>query len=168
MIYIVDANNLAGHLGILEEENFDRILIDIVSGYLGNKGEESYLVFDSNDPMGDKKEEDGVKIVFAPRGESPYSCADDKILEILNNKITEEGFNNEITIVTDDNGLKARIEEAIKGSDIEKRIHGLSCSEMSERIDKFAEGVNDDYFSPEGLEEKEQREVTEELREIWN
>lgn len=168
MIYIVDANNLAGHLGLLEEESFDKLLLEIVGDYFENKGEESYLVFDSNDPMGDKKVENGISIVLAPRGESPYSCADDKILEILNNKITEDGFNNEVTIVTDDNGLKGRIEEAIKESDIEKKIHIISCTEMSERINKLAEGVNDDYFNPEDLDEKEQREINEELREIWN
>lgn len=168
MIYIVDANNLAGHLGILEEKNFDNLLIEIVGDYFSNKGEESYLIFDGNDPMGDKKKEDGINIVFAPRGDKPYSCADDKILEVVNNKITDENFNNEITVVTDDQELKNKIEDLIKESDIEKRVHIISCAEVSERINKLAEGVNDDYFNPEDLDEQEQMEINEELKEVWN
>lgn len=168
MICVVDANNLAGKLGLLDEPEFDKLLAEIAGEYFSRREMEAFLVFDSNDPMGDKVKEGNMNIVMAPRGERPYSCADDKILEIIEKKINSDDFKDEITVVTDDNELKDRVSELAEGSGLANSIHLLSCAAMAERINKVSEGVNDEYFAEEKLSDDEEREVNDELRDIWN
>ena len=57
MIYLIDANNLAGKLGILKNENFDKLLIKIIRHWPASRKNKIFLVFDSADPMGDKYSE---------------------------------------------------------------------------------------------------------------
>ena len=81
MIYVIDANNLAGKLNILDDENFDKKLISNIKKYFFNKNNSVYLVFDSNDPMGDKYKEDNIAVIYTPR-DNYYKGADDKIIEL--------------------------------------------------------------------------------------
>ncbi len=167
MMYIIDANNLAGKIGILEEESFDKILLDTISEHFSNNNCDVFLVFDSSDPMGDKKEEKGIKVIFAPKDGNNYLCADDKILEIVKNNLESFDFKEEISVVTDDNELKQKILMLAEETECQDRVHLLACSEMVEKINKSAEGVNDDFFEPRELEEQDQEEINEELKEIW-
>lgn len=166
-MYIIDANNLAGRIGILEEENFDKMLMGMVGDHFSNGNNDVFLIFDSSDPMGDKKEENGIKIIFAPKDGKNYFCADDKILEIVKNNLESPDFREEISVVTDDNELKQKILILAEETECQKRIHLLSCSEMVERINKSAEGVNDDFFEPRELDDRDQAEINEELSDIW-
>ncbi|MCD4694248.1 NYN domain-containing protein [bacterium] len=106
MRYLIDANNLAGKLNLLNRENFDNILIDKLSFFAGQKRCDIYLVFDSVDPLGDKVEKDNLKIIYTPR-DTYYRNADDKILELLNSFLK----NDEVILVTNDINLK---DKAIK------------------------------------------------------
>ena len=55
MNYLIDANNLAGSLDLLEEDYFDLLLCQRLSEWLGEKQKKIILVFDSLMPMGDRK-----------------------------------------------------------------------------------------------------------------
>lgn len=168
MICIIDANNLAGRFGILEEPDFDKRLVEIVGDYFSKKEMEAFLVFDSNDPMGDKYIKEGVNVITAPRGNAPYSCADDKIVEIIAGKIENGEAKDEITVVTDDNGLKDKIMALAEKSGLANKVHLLSCSAFIERVDKVAEGVNDDFFDEEKISVDDEQEINEELRDLWD
>jgi predicted RNA-binding protein with PIN domain len=109
MLYIIDANNLAGKLKMLGEKDFDRKLIQIFIEYLKIKDKEIELVFDGVDSVGDRKiVNDRLTVVFAPKDEF-YDSADDKIVEMVERIVNRE--DKDITVVTDDAGLKKRIEE---------------------------------------------------------
>ncbi|RLC38288.1 hypothetical protein DRH27_02655, partial [Candidatus Falkowbacteria bacterium] len=63
MLYIIDANNLAGKLKMLGEENFDKKLRDLIKEYFKKKKSLVILVFDSSDPMGDKITDGNITLV---------------------------------------------------------------------------------------------------------
>ena len=173
MIYIIDANNLAGKMGILEEDRFDKILTDDVDKFFQEKSHEVFLVFDSSDPMGDQEQKEKIKVVFAPKDNKHYFCADDKILEIAKNKLVQINIGEGLTIVSDDIDLKDKIEKQAQEVERQNKLNFLSCSDFLEKINKTAENVNDDFFEPreaekQDLSDEEQAEINEELRQIWN
>ncbi|MBD3248134.1 hypothetical protein GF382_02490 [Candidatus Falkowbacteria bacterium] len=168
MLYIIDANNLAGRLGLLEESGFDQILFDIIDEYFSRKESEAYLVFDSSDPMGDKDKRGRITVFYAPRDDKLYSNADDKILELIDKKISREDFKDEITIVSDDNGLKDKVSALAEEAEMEKKLHLLTCGDFIEKMNKAAERVNDDYFDPKDMDMEDEIKINEELRNIWN
>lgn len=113
MNYIIDANNLAGCMGILFTENFDKELIDIFVLYNEGKGKKIFLVFDSIDRMGDKRSEDNnIEVIYAPRDEH-YKSADDKIVEMVDLDMC----GNEVMVVSDDIDLKERIGKIAREQD---------------------------------------------------
>ena len=99
MRYIIDANNLAGQLGILKEDEFAQKLIVLIKQWLGEKKRQVFLVFDSADPMGDKQVFGNLTVIYTPK-DNYYKSADDKIIELA-----DRNESNSLCVVTDDRGL---------------------------------------------------------------
>lgn len=164
-MYIIDANNLAGKLDLLSHEDFDKELINIIKEYFLGKKMRIVLVFDSNDPMGDKLVDDNVEVIYTPR-DNYYKSADDKVLEIAFMEIKNGAGNNQITVVTDDIELREAVQEAadkkdysinlMRSSDFAYRIKGREIKEEYEEEDE------------RGLSEREEDSITEEMMREWS
>lgn len=115
MPYLIDANNLAGKLGILSEVDWHENLLETLERLALEKNKKIVVVFDSIDPLGDKYELGLLTVVIAPR----YAnfTADDKILEIIEAHHNPE----ELTLVTDD-------------YDLTQKARRLNCSIKSAEI----------------------------------
>lgn len=114
MPYLIDANNLAGKLNLLKEENFDQKLIKIIKEYISiYEKKKITLVFEGLDPMGDKRTEGNLTIIYSPRDDY-YKSADDKIIEMINNADKPE----QIVVITDDREILKATEQA--GCEIKK------------------------------------------------
>jgi len=97
MPYLIDANNLAGKLKILNNPGFDQELIALTKNYFTVKNKKAILIFDSNDPLGDRYSEDNLTIIYTPR-DVVYQNADDKIIELMKNEKRPEDW----IVITDD------------------------------------------------------------------
>ena len=129
MKYIIDANNLAGSLGLLSQKNFDLELIQRIRDFFSKKNIEVSLVFDSSDPLGDRRREDGVEVIYTPR-DSYYRGADDKILELIKARPSKK----EIVLVTND------LELTKKAKEIPEKDLGAGFEVM--KADRFGRKMN--------------------------
>src|SRR3989339_1535876 len=115
MHFIIDANNLAGKLKMLGQDDFDRKLIDMIREFNRDRGVNITLVFDGTDPMGDKILVDhNLTVIYSPKDRF-YRSADDKIVEMVRGSFISGDFagaEKGIVVVTDDGGLRKRLEEA--------------------------------------------------------
>ncbi len=150
MPYLIDANNLAGKLKLLKQPNFDQLLIDIIKSYFSNRGQKAILVFDSNDPLGDRYAEGNITVIYTPR-DAVYDNADDKIIELMKNEKKPEDW----VVVSDDLNI---IDEAGK-LDIEVVLARDFAQKLMPDIE-----IDDE----EELSEGEQDAITEELLNEWN
>ncbi len=163
MHYIIDANNLAGQLGLLDEKDFDEKLIRIVKEYFGDKNHDINLIFDGLDRFGDKYRDGNITVIRAPRYDKDNS-ADDKIVEILA-KTNTKG----IILVTDDLELIGRVEKLEDERRIQ--IQKIKANDFAQKIElrlkhasiNSAHGKNFDN----NLSKKEIDNINEELLEIW-
>jgi len=97
MPYLVDANNLAGKLNLLNKKDFDQKLITVIKRFIDRTNKKIILVFEGIDPMGDKLARGNLTIIFSPRDDY-YKSADDKIIEIINNETKPE----QLVVISDD------------------------------------------------------------------
>lgn len=154
MINIIDANNLAGKLNLLEEKDFDEKLVQLLSQYKKSK---YILVFDGRDNLGDKYEKDNITVIYTPR-DSFYKSADDKIVELAKEYLhSGEGAK----IITDDLEIISKVEKIIidKGGKID-----------FEKATMFAKKLNNYLYNR--LEEKELTEdeaekINQSLLNAW-
>lgn len=183
MIYVIDANNLAGKLpstssgqvSLLGEDDFDKLLIFQVKKYFEGKGIKVILVFDSNDFMGDKRIEDNFDIIYTPR-DSVYKCADDKVLEIIENYLDDKKFKDKIVVVSDDIELRDKIKEKIDESSNGHRMSLIRATDFAKKMSlKMEVPQEESAFAKVSADEKKDdfsdREVDElnnELLNKWN
>lgn len=168
MHYIVDANNLAGKLGIIKEKDFDKKLIETIKKFLGIKAIEITLVFDGREYMGDRWREGNLTVVYAPKDEQ-YRGADDLIIELVKKKAAD--YKNlvyarrPIILVTDDNGLKEKIADLVR----DKLIKIMPAAEFGKRLDIGQTEIDEeaDYDSDRGLSDGEIRDINDELLKKW-
>lgn len=155
MKYIIDGNNLAGKLNLLNEKNFDKVLIKIIKCYNKIKNKNIILVFDSVDPMGDKYEDDELIIIYTPNDNYYFGQADNKIIEIVDGVKNEE-----IAVVTDDLGIEKIIN--IHKADINANIKIIKASHLALLI-------NEKNFvkDKEGLTLEDKDIINKELLKIW-
>jgi len=163
MIYIIDANNLAGKIGILKEKNFDQILIDNVCSYFLNKKNEIYLVFDSIDPFGDRYKKNNIIIVYAPKNEL-FNNADDKIIDLFYQKILNKKLKDEISLITDDREIIQKIKKISKNYN--KKTNFISATNFAKI---FINNDDNDFdnFDDRGISLKNQKNINQELLDIW-
>ena len=165
MIYVIDANNLAGKLELLLEDDFDKILISQVKKYFNDKEIKVILVFDSADLMGDKIIEGHFEIVYTPR-DSFYKCADDKVLEITSNYLNEEDLKEELVIVTDDIELKEKIKKEIRDSENGYRVKVIRATDFAKKIlarNGVVKNVDKNVFSKNDI-----NNLNKELLKKWS
>lgn len=168
MIYIIDANNLAGKMDLLKEKDFDKILIEIINDYFVNQKNKVYLVFDSADPFGDKYAKKNITIIYAPKNEL-YTTADDKIIELFNKKLFDEKVKDEMTLITDDNGIIKEIIE-MKDGQGGKKIKVVSATSFAERLvgdEEFDEDDLQDDMDGRGLDIGKINKLSDELLGLW-
>jgi hypothetical protein len=135
MLYIIDANNLAGQLGLLDRQDFDRILSSLVSDFFAGKQNEVVLVFDPRDSLGDRYHEDNLEIIYAPRDDF-YHNADDKILELIKNHLADAEFKKEIRVVTNDIELRNKIKLAMGDSPIGWRVKLIRADDFAHELER--------------------------------
>ena len=163
MIYIIDANNLAGKLEILFEDDFDKKMVALMKKYFFNKGIDVKLVFDSNDIMGDKFQEDNVEVVYTPR-DNYYANADDKVLELVKREISHGVGNGQITVVTDDLDLRALVQSFADKTNF--RLNLVRSTDFAARI--RAREYKENYDEADrGLSVSEEERINEELLGLW-
>ncbi|MDP3900714.1 MAG: hypothetical protein Q8Q23_06620 [bacterium] len=150
MPYLIDGNNLAGRLRILSEPGFDQELIDLAKQYFSRKNQRAVIVFDSNDPLGDRYRDDDLTIIYTPK-DAVYANADDKIIEIMKNEKLPQDW----VVVSDDMHI---IDEAGK-LDIEV----ILARDFAKKLLPDLEVIDDDELS-----DVEQDEITDELMNEWN
>jgi hypothetical protein len=154
MINIIDANNLAGKLDLLEEKNFDEKLIQLLSQYKKSK---YILVFDGRDSLGDKYERDNITVIYTPK-DSFYKSADDKIVELAK-KYLHDGEGTKI--ITDDLEIISKVEKI----NIEK-----GGKIVFEKATLFAEKLNN-YLENKGEEKditsEEADKINQDLLKAW-
>lgn len=166
MPYIIDANNLAGKLKMLGDKNFDKKLIELVSNYNPKGGRRIILVFDGQDPMGDKIEYNNLTAIYSPKDDY-YKSADDKIVELIETKFGSK-FDpavDEISVITDDIELTKRIKK------IEEQSRAIiKIIRATEFVQKLLKGKKDNVEEEDdnrGLSKDEIRKINQDLRRIW-
>jgi len=160
MRYIIDANNLAGQLGILREDDFDQKLIEIIKQWLGKRKSQVFLVFDSADPMGDKQVFGNLTVIYTPK-DNYYQSADDKILELV-----EAIHASPLQVITDDRDLIKAIEKISEKIDNEIKI--LLATVFAKKLKPDLEKKENNHEDGQrGLSGQEIRKINNELRKIW-
>ena len=160
MVTLVDANNLCGRLGIIQEKDFDKSLIEIIKEYLKIKNihrnggaRKIILVFDSVDPLGDKYREEDLTVIYTPK-DKYYRNADDKIIEIIDQS------SEKIKVVSDDNEI---IEAAEK-----RNCETEKTTEFIVRLDKVLNRKIDEIEDDDGLSVSEVEKINKELLKEWS
>ncbi|PLX26836.1 hypothetical protein C0583_06095 [Candidatus Parcubacteria bacterium] len=175
MNYLIDANNLAGKIGILDEEDFDMLLVEKISKWLGDKQKKIILVFDSLEKMGDKRIDGEIISIYTPRDEY-YNNADDKIIEItrewedfikdqdikINKSLFELLDKEGLTFVSDDIDLTNKIEK-VREEGVRVKIikNDIFLDILDRKTNKESEDGDRD------LESDEIKKINDELLEKW-
>ena len=159
MYYLVDGNNVAGAMGLLEEKDFNEILIDLILEFLEDNRKKVILVFDSNETMGDSFEDGRLKVIYGPRDEY-YNSADDKIIEIAREEDPDEG----IILVTNDNEIKEEVGIINREQNRRNEIVLLSSNDFM--VELGEEEPVDENESDE-LGEDEIEKINDELMAEW-
>jgi hypothetical protein len=156
MNYLIDANNLAGAMDILDDPNFDELLIETMENFNTDKQRSIFLVFDGIDNMGDKyNAKNNVVVIRSPRDDH-YKTADDKIIEMFHNN--ECG--NEPIIVTDDIELKNSIKKISESMSIKVTL--IQATDFAARL-KEPNYQNSDKI----LSQKSKQKINDELLDLW-
>jgi hypothetical protein len=168
MHYIIDANNLAGKLKMLGEESFDKKLIALVKKFNREKQRKITLVFDSNDPLGDKQEAgDNITAIYSPK-DKYYQSADDKIVELVRNKTTSDAGHPTsdvlVTLVTEDRELIKRAEKLLE--DGSNNVTIQSTTLFVEKLKKALENDNDEDGDRK-LSDEEVNKINQEMLKYW-
>jgi len=163
MIYIIDANNLAGKIGVLFEDDFDRKLIKIVKEHFYNKKIEVNLVFDSLDLMGDKFHDENITVIYTPR-DSFYDSADDMVVELLYKKI--EKSKDEITLVTDDLEIIEKAKKIIRETQT-KKMYIKRSTDFALEIERKTQHEESEKEDDRNLSESQVDDINNELLKIW-
>ncbi len=161
MYYLIDGNNLAGAMGILEDRDFDENLIDLILEFLEDNKKKVILVFDGNDLMGESFEEDRLKVLYSPKDDH-YQSADDKIVEIAREIDPDEG----LILITNDNELREEVQIINREQNRKNDILFTSATEFKMELGEEVSEPNlenEDDFS-----EEEIVEVNEELMAEWS
>ena len=152
MLYLIDANNLAGAMHLLNEKKFDKTLIDIILNSKFILRNKFVLVFDSNDIMGDRIKADNITIIYTPR-DSYYKNADDKVLE------EAKKLKNDFTLVTDDLDLTKKVKDL--------KLKNFNIKKASSMAKELLSAIEVDLEERTELDDDEMDEITEEFRDIW-
>jgi len=155
MVYIIDANNLVGQMGIINQKNFDKILIDIISYKYRIKAEKIFLIFDGIQNHEERYIFENINIIYAVYNDLKQA-ADRKILEIINFQTYKK---KDIVLITNDIELQ---EEA---KNINSKIKIIRASIIAEQIQNI---LKKEEKTKEVLDEKINHLTKKEIEEINN
>ena len=161
MIYIIDANNLAGKLNLLPEVDFDKQLIKIIEDYNRGKGKKIFLVFDGIDRYGDKYTSGNITIIRAPQ-DNFYKTADDKIVELAQNIV--ETVKDDLTVITDDLGIKDLIFK--NNLDNRRKIEIINARDFAKKIN-YLQSKELDGDGDKRIDSEAAAKMNKELLELW-
>jgi predicted RNA-binding protein with PIN domain len=169
MKYIVDANNVAGKLKMLGEKHFDKKLIELIKLYNTRKAKKVILVFDGDDPMGDRVTIDqNITVIYSPK-DGYYQSADDKIVEMVERVAETESlkfdtFQEQVTIVTDDIGLRKRLEKLEEETG--QKIYLKRATELAEEFKNITkeQPIED---GKRGLDDDAMDKINDDLLREW-
>jgi hypothetical protein len=165
MLYIIDANNLAGALGLLDSDDFDKILISKIKKYFIGKKSRIFLVFDSLDVMGDRFADGLLDVVYAPR-DGFYNNADDKVLEIADRFLSGSDFKDDILVVTDDIDLRNKVDTAISFNAKKHQVKVLRASDLARLMNEAEQLIAEKEFDEKDLG-RDSEQINNELLRIW-
>ncbi len=164
MLYLIDANNLAGELRILNEKDFDKLLIAIIKKWPASQKNKIFLVFDSADPMGDKYTTKNLTIVYTPK-DNYYRSADDKIIEIAENETAgQEKKREELTVVSSDREIMQKINKINEGNN--SKIKLLRSEAFAQKLYKKKPQAKPENGN-RGLDNKTINNINQELLDLW-
>ncbi len=150
MPYLIDANNLAGKLGLLKHSGFDQALIEITREFFNNRNQKAILVFDSSDSLGDRYSDGNITVIYTPK-DVVYHNADDKIIELMRNEKKPEDW----IVVSDD----LKITDEASKLDIEV----ILARDFAKKLMPDIEIDDEDELS-----ESDQNDINRELMDEWN
>lgn len=166
MLYIIDANNLAGKMGLLGRDDFDKMLIGRLREYFSGKRPKVFLVFDSVDPMGDRFSDDPFEVIRTPRDDF-YSSADDKVLEIVLKYLADDAFKEEIEVVTDDLDLTEKLKVAIAYHAKRNRVKVERSTDLADKVMAREEFLTASTLTDKFDAEHSSDSLNDELLKIW-
>lgn len=141
-------------MNLLDEDDFDKKLVEIIKNYKPDKNHEFILVFDSSDPMGGKIKDGRIVIVYTPK-DNYYRNADDKIIEIA-----ESLGGNDTIVITDD----IEIKEKIKKLNLDKNLN-IKLKDASDFSKELS--IKKEFDIDDKLSEDEKEKINKELLDIW-
>jgi hypothetical protein len=158
MPYLVDANNLAGKMNLLGENDFDQKLFLAVSRYANLKNKKIILVFDG---YGNVADSGATKVIYA-KGDYGFESADEKIIDMIRYAKSPEDY----IVVSNDHEI---INEINKFNE-EKRskIQIVSASLFAGRMRAVQDStVKDEPIDKDDLSDDEVDKINKELLKIW-
>lgn len=156
MVYLIDGNNLAGKLNLLKENDCNQRLEEILTDYFAGSKKRVILVFDSLDPLGDKHTKGYLQIIYSPR-DRYYSSADDKIMEIIEQKCEQD-----MVVVSDDIEIKEKVEEFNRRG--YNNLNHKKATDFASDMENFRIGrENKKIDNNKGLSDDEVDEINKEL-----
>lgn len=153
MVYIIDANNLAGQMGLLGRDGFDEELVGLVKKWSETKRCPVFLVFDSLEPMGDKARDGNLVVVRAPR-DGYYRTADDKIKELAR-QYERQG----VILVTND----LEMVKELRKDDQKEKFQHKTTDFLTDRISRASGPAK----SKDDLSQKTKDKLEDELLDLW-
>lgn len=162
MIYLIDANNLAGMMKILREPNFDQQLIDALNAWTVGKKHKIHLVFDGVEVMGERYRAGAIDVIRAPR-DSYYKTADDKIIELASE--LAQTAHEEIVVVTDDLDLTAQVGQNKRDDARMRQVRFEKAAAFARRLADFLDTADED--DEKELDDQTTKSINDELLQLW-
>ena len=151
---------------MLGYQDFDKMLLVRLKDFFGNKQNKVILIFDSNDLMGDRYNDGLIEIVYTPRDDF-YRNADDKVLETVRVFLSNEQFNDEIMVITDDLDLSGKVNNSIAYHSKKGRVKIERSTDFASKIELFEASVLAKDDSDKRELESDHKDLNAELLKIW-
>ena len=170
MFYIIDGNNLAGRLGLIGQENFDKTVVSLIKDFMRrHPSVEVMVVFDGRDLMGDRAMDGNLTIIYTPRDDQYEGNADRMIAERTIALVIDNKFKafapKEIELVTDDSGIREELKDLVA----DRSIRIIWTNDFAGKLNFGSEAddvkIVDD--GKRGLKKDEQDKINQELLNFW-
>jgi hypothetical protein len=158
MPYLIDANNLAGKMNLLGENDFDWKLFLIVSRFANLKNKKIILVFDG---YGNVADAGTTKVIYA-KGDYGFNSADEKIIDMIRYAKSPEDY----IVVSNDHGIVNEIHKFNEEKRLKIQI--ASASDFAGRVRAVLDGAaKDEPIDEDKLNKDEVDKINDELLKIW-
>ncbi len=157
-MYLVDANNLAGQLGWLEQGNFGPKLTQALLAYFRARNKKAIIVFDGNDWLAGQQDYGPIKVIYT----ASDCSADDKIVSLISRARRGQAF----SLVTNDRELARRALQAAGAGKAIKIVKAVEFARLLLAPEQSPlAGVGDD--DDKQLDRSEIKKINQELLKLW-